>query len=191
MKEATIWDTATNHYYELNVRDDDTPSPEFQFIKKYRLGEKWKNIDYQSWKPVGKSEPFLIGEEGTATNRKFAFLGYHEDGLVLKEFISSEVSKDEAKPEAKAFGKAPATKEKPGAAKPTKEQLAHAGALGGLAMTRPTTVEKYYVWRLGQTLASLEDKKAMTEAEAMKLLMKSPAKEPAAAELAPSPRSSN
>ena len=57
VKEATVWDTATNHYYELNVRDEDTPSPEFQFIKKYRLGEKWKNIDYVSWKSVSKSEP--------------------------------------------------------------------------------------------------------------------------------------
>lgn len=194
VKEAIVWDTATNHYYELNLRDDDTPSPEFQFIKKYRLGEKWKNIDYQSWKPVGKAETFMIGEETTATYRKFSFLGYHEDGLVLKEFVSTEAPNDEAKPEPKVEpkkgGKAPAPKTKPTTAKPTAEQLAHTGAIGGLAMTKPATVEKYYVWRLGQTLATLEDKKALTEAEAMKMIAKPGSKEPAAAELAPSPRGS-
>jgi hypothetical protein len=199
VKEAVAWDTATNHYYEMNVRDEDTPSPEFQFIKKYRLGEKWKNLEYNSWKPVSKAEPFVIGEEGTATLRKFVFLGYHEDGLVLKELVSD--AKDEEKPAAKDVK---AVEPKKGAKAPapnrfdrfvvpklSNEQMAHVSAIGGLAMTKPTVVEKYYVWRLGTTLATLDDKKALTEAEAKKLLAKGPPKLPAAAELAPAPRTTN
>jgi hypothetical protein len=202
VKEAVAWDTATNHYYEMNVRDEDTPSPEFQFVKKYRLGEKWKNLEYNSWKPVSKAEPFVVGEEGTATLRKFLFLGYHEDGLVLKELVSE--TKDEEKPVAKEGkdGKAPDPKKGAKAPVPnrfdrflepklSKEQMAHVSAIGGLAMTKPAVVEKYHVWRLGTTLATLDDKKAMTEADAKKLLAKGPAKEPAGAELAPTPRSSN
>ena len=199
VREAVAWDTATNNYYEFNLRDEDTASPEFQFLKKYRLGEKWKNLEYNSWKPVSKAEPFVIGEEGTATQRKFVFLGYHEDGLVLKELVSE--TKEEAKPEGKdaktpepkkgAKAPAPNRFDRFLAPKLSNEQMAHVSAIGGLAMTKPTVVEKYYVWRLGTTLASLEDKKALTEAEAKKLLVKGPAKQPTATELAPTPRSSN
>lgn len=198
VKEAVAWDTATNHYYELNLRDEDTASPEFQFIKKYRLGEKWKNLEYNGWKPVTKAEPFVIGEEGTATLRKFLFLGYHEDGLVLKELVSD--AKDEPKADAKD-PKAPEPKKAKAPApnrfdrfltpKLTNEQMAQVSAIGGLAMAKPPVVEKYFVWRLGTTLATLDDKKAITEAEALKLVAKAPAKEPAGAELAPAPRSSN
>ncbi len=195
VKEAVAWDTASNNYYEFNLRDEDTPSPEFQFLKKYRLGEKWKNLEYNSWKPLSKAEPFIIGEEGTATQRKFVFLGYHEDGLVLKELVSEtkEEPKDAKAPEPKKGAKVPAPNKFDRFLTPklTNEQMAQVSAIGGFAMTKPTVVEKYHVWRLGTTLASLDDKKAMTEAEAKKLLAKGPAKEPAAAELAPMPRTSN
>ncbi len=207
VREAVAWDTATNHYYEMNVRDEDTASPEFQFIKKYRLGEKWKNLEYNSWKPVSKAEPFMVGEEGTATQRKFQFLGYHEDGLVLKELISD--AKDEPKADGKDAkdgkeGKDPKAPEPKKAKAPapnrfdrflepklTKEQMAQVSAIGGLAMTKPAVVEKYYVWRLGTTLATLDEKSKLTEADAKKLLSKGPAKEPTGAELAPAPRTSN
>jgi hypothetical protein len=199
VREAVAWDTASNHYYELNVRDEDTASPEFQFLKKYKLGEKWKNLEYNSWKPVSKADPFVIGEEGTATQRKFQFLGYHEDGLVLKEFVSDVKdepkveAKDAKTPEAKKGAKAPVPNRFDRFLTPklSNEQMAHVSAIGGLAMTKPAVVEKYYVWRLGTTLASLDDKSVLTEAEAKKLLAKGPSKQPAGAELAPMPRTAN
>lgn len=197
VKEAIAWDSATNHYYEMNLRDDDTPSPEVQFIKKYRLGEKWKNLDYMSWTPLSKAQPFVIGEEGTATLRKFVFLGYHEDGIVLKEIITPEAKddKDDAKAEPKiepkkGGGRVPVVKDK-APLKMSTSQLAQGAIVGGLIATKPTTIEKYYVWRLGQTLATLDETKALTLSEVQKLLEKRPAKEPTAVELAPVPRSSN
>lgn len=144
--EAGIWDISSNKYYAIRLK---------------RTGEKTE-VDVRKYyflnnqrKPLDSGNELVISEEFTSTNRTFKVNGFHEDGMFLTETIVP------AKPaEEKPAADAPKAKWPP--QKPTKPTvspatLAIGSAIGGMGMLAPAPVDKFYFWRVGQTLQALKE----------------------------------
>ncbi len=154
--EATIWDKAFNHYYEIRSRIRDGKT-EFKVVKFYMLGEKRK--------PFYSETDLIVGEDETATNRTFKIVGIVDDGIVLIDKTIAETPPVDAKP-ATATTRKPL--EKSTVVSMNKTQLANTALAGGssVALASPPP-EKVYFWRVDQTLASL---KALNTDDAKALL---------------------
>ena len=136
--EAGIWDISSNKYYSIRLKSSGEKT-EVDVRKYYFLNNQRK--------PLDSGNELVINEEFTSTNRTFKVNGFYEDGMVLTETIVP------AKP-AEAVAKWPPPREKP-TVSPT--ALAIGSALGGVGMLAPQPVDKFYFWRVGQTLQVLKE----------------------------------
>jgi hypothetical protein len=166
-REASIWDFANNHYYEVVTREGYGGKPEIRVSKYYWLEGKRK--------PLEKGGELVIEEgKGVATYHKFKVHGFYHDGLLLSETVTEPTAKDkdpklppkkdDRKPTTgKTAVKAQETTKEPAKeiAKPISKIAGEAIAVEddapppAVAASAVPTIEKFYFWRVGQTLKTV------------------------------------
>lgn len=168
VRQATIWDSTLNYIYEVTLLEEGA-TPDVR-VRKQTLRQNRDPL------VVERGKELLISQEGSPFDRTFKVMGIYEDGLVLTETVTESAAKDKD-------GKEPADPKKNPRPpfgggrdrtppKATKEQLAMSSVIGGVAMTKPTTTEHVYIWRMGQSMSALTPKTALPEKDGKELLKK-------------------
>ena len=175
---AEIWDKANNQLYVIELK----PKGERYDIsveKFYYLNSAKKRLD--------KWAELVIAEEGTSTNRTFKVIGIDHDGIVLTEAVMAGVSAvtSEAPKTATSRRTPGGSHEKPVDFGPPSPVATITG--GAVAATSPIG-ERVFVWRVGQSLKSLE---ALTPEEAQSAIQRAYPRPPNAQVIAPTAARAN
>jgi hypothetical protein len=149
--EVHIRDAINNQDYQIDLR----PRAERLEVRVQKF--LYANGKRKRTELVGEDRELTylaIREDEASTDRSFQVVGLLDDGLVLTEKVTAapKADDDKKKDAPKGGGRRPATGERAKPATP----VAPAVAVAGGPAASPATEERVFVWRAGQTLASLQ-----------------------------------